>query len=223
MPRSTGWYSPSPPCSTSTSRPAKPRSAPPRSTYVGVSEARTTISCTSRRFVESTSLRERSGSSFGRIPTRSSSGADSSKMRPLDSAMLILAINEKGPDGADKALNFTAISLSALDPGAERGELFLERLVAAVEVIDAIDDGQARRCAQIRRHDGSALQPLDAFHHRRVALDRDLGAQPLQFQSVHEAVLEDGLGDSRVAAGDGGERHELSLQVGGETGVGRGA
>src|SRR6267143_1776900 len=115
MPRSTGWYSPSPPCS----------------------------SCTSRRFVASTSLRERSGSSFGRIPTRSSSGAVSSKMRPFDSAMLILAINEKGPDGADKTLNFTAISLGALDPGAERGELFFERLVAAVEVVDAIDDGLA--------------------------------------------------------------------------------
>src|SRR5882762_10442535 len=233
MPRSTGWYSPSPPCSTSTSRPATPRSAPPRSTYVGVSEARTTISCTSRRFVASTSLRERSGSSFGRIPTRSSSGAVSSKMRPFDSAMLILAINEKGPEGPDKALNFTAISPDALDPGAERGKLLLEALIAAVEVIDAIDDGlalghqggddQARRCAQVRRHDGSALQPPDAFHHRRVALDRDLGAEPLQLQGVHEAVLEDSLGDSRGAAGDGGERHELGLHVGGETGVGRGA
>src|SRR2546426_2386300 len=128
-------------------------------------------------------------------------------MRPLDSAMLILTINEKGPDGADKTLNFTAISPGALDPGAERGELFFERLVAAVEVIDAIDHGlaighqasddQARRGAQIGRHDGGALQPLDAFDHRRVALDRDLGAQPLQFQRVHEAVLEDSLGDSR--------------------------
>src|SRR6266480_6318131 len=193
MPRSTGWYSPSPPCSTSTSRPATPRSAPPRSTYVGVSEARTTISCTSRRFVASTSLRERSGSSFGRIPTRSSSGAVSSKMRPLDSAMLIWAMckTKKAPEGPDKTMNFTAISPGALDSGAERGKLFLERLVAAVEVIDAIDDGlalchqggddQARRGAQIGRHDGSALQPLDAFHHRRVALDRDLGPQPLQF------------------------------------------
>src|ERR1700694_2460922 len=197
MPRSTGWERPSPPCSASTSRPATPRAAPPRSTYVGVSAARTTISRTSRRLVESTSLRERSGSSFKRMPTRASNGAVSSKMRPLDSAMLILAINEKGPEGPDKALNFTAISLGALAPRAERGELFLERLVAAVEVIDAIDDGlalghqrgndQARRRAQIRRHDGSALQPLDAFHDRGVALDRDVGAQPLQLQGMHRS------------------------------------
>src|SRR3979490_2747165 len=162
MPRSSGWYSPAPPCSTSTSRPATPRSAPPRSTYVGVSEARTTISCTSRRFVASTSLRERSGPSFGRLPTRSSSGAVSSKMRPFDSAMLILAINEKGPEGPDKTMNFTAISLSALATGAERGKLFFERLIAAVDAVDAIDDGlalrhqggdeQARRCAQTRAH-----------------------------------------------------------------------
>ena len=40
-----------------------------------------------------------------------------------------------------------------------------------------------------------ALQALDAAHHRGVALDRDVGAQALQLERVHEAVLEDGLGD----------------------------
>src|SRR5688572_18195873 len=39
-----------------------------------------------------TSLREVSGFSLGRMPTRASSGAVSSKIRPFDNAMLMLAM-----------------------------------------------------------------------------------------------------------------------------------
>ena len=77
--------------------------------------------------------------------------------------------------------------------------------------------------AQVGRHHRRALQPLDALHHRGVALESDVGAQALQLEHVHEAVLEDGLGDQRGAVGDACERHELRLHVGGEAGVGRGA
>src|SRR5688572_720892 len=70
-----------------------PRSAPPCCTYVGVSDARTTTSRKSRRLVPMTSLREVSGSSLGRMPTRASSGAVSSKIRPFDNAMLIAAMS----------------------------------------------------------------------------------------------------------------------------------
>jgi len=58
----------------------------------GVSLARTTMSCRSRRFVAMTSLREEWGSALGRMPTRASSGAVSSKIRPFDNAMLMLAM-----------------------------------------------------------------------------------------------------------------------------------
>jgi hypothetical protein len=39
-----------------------------------------------------TSLREVSGFALGRMPTRASSGAVSSKIRPFDNAMLMLAM-----------------------------------------------------------------------------------------------------------------------------------
>jgi hypothetical protein len=60
--------------------------------HVGVSVARTTTSRRSRRLVPITSLREVSGFSLGRMPTRASSGAVSSKIRPFESAMLMLAM-----------------------------------------------------------------------------------------------------------------------------------
>src|SRR5919204_2551504 len=149
MPRSTGWYSPSPPCSTSTSRPAMPRSAPPCCTYVGVSLARTTMSCRLRRFVPMTSLRELSGFALGRMPTRASSGAVSSKIRPFDNAMLMLAMcNHPGnrPKRCAEGGGFYRKALGyALDPRAEGGELFFQRLVAPIEVVDAVDQRFALR------------------------------------------------------------------------------
>ena len=100
-------------------------------------------------------------------------------------------------------------------------------------MVDAIDhrftvgdeagDHQSRRRAQVGRHDGCALQALDAAHERAIALDRDLGAEALQLERMHEAVLEDGLGDHGGALRDGGERHELRLHVGREARIGRGA
>jgi hypothetical protein len=84
-------------------------------------------------------------------------------------------------------------------------------------------DDQARRGAQVGRHHGRALQPVHALHHRGVAVDADVGAEALQLDRVHEAVLEDGLADHRHALGDRVERHELRLHVGREGRIGRGA
>src|SRR5258708_6838547 len=89
----------------------------------------------------------------------------------------------------------------ALDARPESGQLGLERLVAAVEMVDALDlrlsfgnergDDQAGRGPQVGRHHGGALQALDASHQRRVALDRDIGPPALQLERMHEAILED--------------------------------
>src|SRR5262249_55255586 len=105
------------------------------------------------------SLRECSGSCLGRIPARASNGAVSSKMRPFDNAMLMLAMMCRTHRGGGFYIN----SAYTLDPGAERAQLRFERLVAAVEVVDALDDGlslrhqagdhQAGRGAQVGRHD----------------------------------------------------------------------
>src|SRR5690242_13520957 len=221
-----------------------PRSAPPNCTYVGVSEARTTISRTSRLCVAMTSLRERSGSSLGWIPARASRGAVSSKIRPFDNAILMLAIGHTRFSAVTSALAGAAILpesqalaigplLDVADLRAERAELLLQRLVAAVEVVDAIDDGlplgrepgddQSGRRTQVGRHDVRTLQARYAAHDRRVALDGDVGAQALQLERVHEAILENSLGDDRRALRHGSERHELRLHVRGEARIRRGA
>src|SRR5947207_6170317 len=108
---------------------------------------------------------------------------------------------DAAPRSRLKGAHSTGSSAEALDPRAEGRELLLERLVAAVQMIDAVDDGlalggepgddQPGRGAQVGRHDGCALQALDAAHHGAVALDRDIGPEPLQLERVHEAVLED--------------------------------
>src|SRR5712692_1851260 len=114
-------------------------------------------------------------------------------------------------------------SMNPLDARAELRELLLDALVAAIEVIDSIDprfalgnqtrDDEARRRAQVGRHDGCALQLADSAHDRRISRDLDVGAQALHFQGMHEPVLENGLGDDGGAFRDRVQRHQLRLHV----------
>ena len=116
---------------------------------------------------------------------------------------------------------------TAIDVGAAGAELLLQPLETAVEVIDAIDrrlalgasagDHQRDRGAQIRRHHRRAAQPVDAVDDRRIALELDMGAEARQLLHVHEAILENGLGDARRAPRARHQRHELRLQIGRET------
>src|SRR5215471_12833946 len=69
----------------------------------------------------------------------------------------------------------------ALDLGAAGGELVLQPLEAAVEVIDAVDHGvavgrqrgdhQRHRGAQVGRHHRRALEPRDALDGRGLAFE----------------------------------------------------
>ncbi len=77
-------------------------------------------------------------------------------------------------------------------------------------------DHEPRGRAQVGRHHGRARQPRHALDDRRVAFDLDRRAEAAQFLHVHEAVLEDRLGDAVRAVGDAVERHELRLHVGRE-------
>ncbi len=120
----------------------------------------------------------------------------------------------------------------ALDRGAAGGELVLQPLEAAVEVIDAVDHGLAfrrergdherDRGAQVGRHDRRALEHVDTFDGRALAVELDAGAKPRQLLHVHEAVLEDGLGDAGGSLRPRHQRHQLRLQVGREAGERRG-
>src|SRR5271170_5676562 len=115
------------------------------------------------------SLRDFSGSSFGRAATRASSGAVSSRIRPFDNAMLIMPMRSSLPASVDP-----------LDAAAQRAQLLLERFVAAVQVIDAVDDrfalrrqaGEHEACrgTQVGCHHLRSGKPFDAFDHRDIAL-----------------------------------------------------
>src|SRR5579871_5234155 len=77
-----------------------------------------------------------------------------------------------------------ALVFQALDHRAATAQLDVELLIAAVEVVDAIDDGlafggkrrqhQTHRSAQIRRHHLRALQLDASAHHGGRALQRDI-------------------------------------------------
>ncbi len=62
----------------------------------------------------------------------------------------------------------------------------------------------------------------DAADDRRGAVDIDPGAHAGQFRNMHEAVLENGLGNHAGPFGGGHQGHQLGLHVGGETGIGFG-
>ena len=124
------------------------------------------------------------------------------------------------------------VILDPLDVGPAGGELLLEPLVAAVEMIDAVQgrlalggeagDGERHRGAQVGRHDVGAAQPRHAAHQGRLVMDGDVGAHAHQLGHMHEAALEDRLGDHRRSLGAGHQRHHLRLQVGREAGIGLG-
>src|SRR5688572_17983383 len=119
------------------------------------------------------SLRVESASSTGARPADSSSGRASPRMRPLARASVSTS--------ADTASGYP------LDPRAQLAEPNLEPLVAAVEVVDPIDDrlapgdeagdDQARGGAQVGGHDVRPGERLHAMHHRGIALDVDMRAQ----------------------------------------------
>ena len=106
-------------------------------------------------------------------------------------------------------------------------EFFLDRRIAAIDMIDALDIGaavghqrgkhQARRSAQIRRHHGRRGQAFDALDDGGVALQADFRAHAPHFQHVHEAVLKNRFDDGADAVRHGVERRELRLHVGGES------
>src|SRR5579862_2709077 len=93
----------------------------------------------------------------------------------------------------------------ALDCRAAAAELVFQPLKAAVEVIDAVDDGLAfggergdderHRGAQIGRHHRRAFERLDTFDGGAFAIKLDARAEPRQLLHVHEAVLEHRLDD----------------------------
>src|SRR5574343_58493 len=121
--------------------------------------------------------------------------------------------------------------MHSLYGGAKARQLFLDPLVTAVEVVNAVDqrfalgdqggDDQRSRGAQVGGHHRRAFQAIDAADDGVVALDLDVGPEAHQFVDVHEAVFENRFADGRHAIGNAVDGHELRLHVGRESRIGR--
>jgi hypothetical protein len=105
----------------------------------------------------------------------------------------------------------------------------LDLLVAAVDVVDAVDPRRAlgdqrcqnegRRRAQVARHDGRALQLAHALDDGRRAFLADAAAHAVQLTDVQEAVREDAFRNHTHPVAEAQQRHELGLKIRREAGV----
>src|SRR6266498_3119717 len=99
----------------------------------------------------------------------------------------------------------------APDPCPQRGKLFLDSLVAAIEMVNAVDrrpslrhqtgDHEASGGAQIGRHHIRSGEPAHALDDSGAALDLDVRAEALELLDVHHPVFEYRLGDHRCVVG----------------------
>src|SRR5712671_7354025 len=119
--------------------------------------------------------------------------------------------------------------MDARDIGADGAKFFHDALVAAVDVVDAVDGGfaagdqggedQAGAGAEVRGLHGGAGKLRGAADYGAAAVDGNVGAHADHFAGMEVAVLEDGFGDGGSSFGLGGEGHVLGLHVGGEAGI----
>ena len=129
------------------------------------------------------------------------------------------AVLEERPPPGDRL----TLARDAANVGAEQPELGFDALVAAIDVVDAIDERRALRRSPASTNDadarrsvamtGAPVEPLDPARDDGVALNRQVRAEPLQLEDVLEAVLEDRLGDRGRAFGDCVQGTELRLHV----------
>ena len=121
------------------------------------------------------------------------------------------------------------MSAHAANLGSDAAQLFFDALVAAIHVIDAVEDGLAigdqggederGRSAQVGTHDGGRGETRRAAHGGGASIHLDVGAHADQFLHVHEAILEDVFADLAYAFSLRGKRHVLGLHVGGKAGI----
>src|SRR3954470_17606032 len=88
----------------------------------------------STREVETINFLLASGSSARTMPAAARSGKVSSRIRPLESASVINPTSRAARDKASRRLH-------PFDIGAEPAQLGFHAVVAAVEVVDAVDHG----------------------------------------------------------------------------------
>src|SRR5258705_9654960 len=127
------------------------------------------------------------------------------------------------------AARLRARGVDAGDVGAYALQLFYYAFVAAIDVVDAVDDGfavgdqggedQAGAGAEVGGLHGGAGELGGAADYGAAAVDGDVGAHADHFAGVEVAILKDSFGDDGGPFGLRGEGHVLGLHVGGEAGI----
>src|SRR5215472_1291734 len=118
-------------------------------------------------------------------------------------------------------------SSDAIDAGADGAKLRLDLLVAAIDVVDAVNPGgvirdqssedEARARPQVRGGDRRSGQRSRARHDCKIAFNGDIRSHAHHFDRMQKAILEDRLTDLRNAVRLRCKGHELRLHVGGES------
>src|SRR5258708_21027479 len=113
--------------------------------------------------------------------------------------------------------------------GGDGGKLFYDALVAAIDVVDAVDDGfaagdqggedQAGAGAEVGGLHGGAGKLGGAADYGAAAVNGNVGTHADHFAGMEVGVLKNGFGDDGSSFGLGGEGHVLGLHVGGEAGI----
>src|SRR6202040_1289183 len=117
----------------------------------------------------------------------------------------------------------------AFDLGADGLEFFFDFFVAAIDMVDPVDNGfavgdqggedQRGASAQVGGEDGGGAERSFTDYHGAAAFDFYVRAHADQFLRVHKAVLKNIFDDDGSAFGLRSSRHELRLHVGGEAGI----
>ena len=121
------------------------------------------------------------------------------------------------------------LSMKAGDVSAQAGKFLDDVFVAAINMVNAIDDGlagseesgedEAGAGAKIGSLDNGAGERRGAADDGAAAIDRDVRTHAHHFTGVEEAVFENSFGNDGSAVGLRGKRHVLCLHVGGEGGI----
>src|SRR5450631_3058200 len=107
----------------------------------------------------------------------------------------------------------------AANLGTDAAEFLFDAFVAAIHVIDAVEDGlaigdegsQHKRggCAQVGTHDCGRGETGGAAHGGGASIHLDVGAHAHQFLHMHETIFEDVFADLAYTFSLRGEGHVL--------------
>src|SRR5690606_38099409 len=158
------------------------------------------------------------------LPASASSGITSSRIRPFVSAITM------GCSVKSIMLSYLllpigfCLSCNAANDCAQRLQFFLDTLVTAINMVNAINQGfvfchqscnyQTGRRTQVSGHNRRSLELRHPGHNHGIALHLHARTHTVHFRYVHKAVLKNGFCDGTGSFCNCVQSSELRLHVG---------